>query len=147
MKMVVFWFFSTFLSHACASKVTVHFLYEGGCVRGYDTVSKRWVYLQVDHFPEYLGYEDIGGYIITRLRSYSKSELIPVRGTLKVGFIVERDGSISYPRIIGRKDVELTPMERDILCIIASMPKWKPARCKGRKVAFLMQILVHINYR
>ena len=52
-------------------------------------------------------------------------------GTVRLQFIVEKDGSISQPRILSSSDPRF---EAEALRVLSLMPRWKPARQQGRTV-------------
>lgn len=56
-----------------------------------------------------------------------------IQGNVSVEFIVEKDGSISQPRIIRGKDIGYGIPE-EALRLINNMPKWKPGRQKNQPV-------------
>ena len=54
-----------------------------------------------------------------------------VQGRVIVGFIVEKDGSVSNPKIIRGVD---SALDKEAIRIVMSMPKWTPGRQNGRNV-------------
>ena len=46
-------------------------------------------------------------------------------------FIVEKDGSISQPRILSSSDPRF---EAEALRVVSLMPRWKPGRQQGREL-------------
>ncbi len=54
-----------------------------------------------------------------------------VQGRVIVGFIVEKDGSVSNAKIIRSVD---SALDKEAIRIVMSMPKWTPGRQNGRNV-------------
>lgn len=54
-----------------------------------------------------------------------------VQGRVIVGFIVEKDGSVSNAKIIRGVD---SALDKEAIRIVMSMPKWTPGRQNGRNV-------------
>ncbi|SUB77682.1 energy transducer TonB [Porphyromonas macacae] len=54
-----------------------------------------------------------------------------VQGKVHLGFVVERDGSITQIQVIRGVDPEL---DKEAIRVVKSMPKWKPGQQQGRPV-------------
>ncbi len=54
-----------------------------------------------------------------------------VQGRVIVGFIVEKDGSVSNAKIIRGVD---SALDKEAIRIVMSMPKWTPGRQNGKNV-------------
>lgn len=54
-----------------------------------------------------------------------------VHGKVIVGFVVEKDGSISQIKVLRGVDPEL---DKEAMRVVKSMPKWKPGQQQGRAV-------------
>ena len=54
-----------------------------------------------------------------------------IEGTVVVGFVIERDGSISNVNVISSPDLGLS---REAVRLVKSMPKWNPAMQNGSPV-------------
>ncbi len=63
-------------------------------------------------------------------------------GTVRLQFIVEKDGSISQPRILSSSD---PCFEAEALRVVSLMPRWKPGRQQGRRVR--CRITLPITFR
>ncbi len=88
-------------------------------------VNDSKVFLVVEKQPEYEG-----GYEI--MMDFIRNNMKPqkVIGTVYVGFIIEKDGSLSEVQVVRG----LTPeADSEAVRIIASMPKWKPG-VQGNKI-------------
>jgi periplasmic protein TonB len=54
-----------------------------------------------------------------------------IQGRVKVKFVVEKDGTVSYAEIVKSVDHRL---DKEALRVVRSMPKWEPAYSKGKPV-------------
>lgn len=79
------------------------------------------------------------------LTAYLRREIIypnylEVAGTVLVEFVVEKDGSVTQPRV----KVSLYPEfhDKEALRVIQSMPKWEPATVNGAPVRCYYQVPV-----
>lgn len=59
------------------------------------------------------------------------SEKLCYQGRIIVGFVVEKDGSVSNAKIIHGND---SALDKEAIRIVMSMPKWTPGRQNGRNV-------------
>lgn len=59
------------------------------------------------------------------------SEKLCYQGRIIVGFVVEKDGSVSNAKIIHGND---SALDKEAIRIVMSMPKWTPGRHNGRNV-------------
>ena len=91
-----------------------------------------------EFFPKFPGGAD-------SLNAYLRREIIypnylDVAGTVLVEFVVERDGSVTQPRV----KVSLNPEfhDKEALRVIQSMPKWEPATVNGAPVRCYYQVPV-----
>ncbi len=58
-----------------------------------------------------------------------------IQGNVFVGFIVEKDGSITNIKIVRGKDPSL---DEEALRVTKLMPKWKPAMQRGKPVRCIL---------
>ena len=66
---------------------------------------------------------------------------VTISGSVYVGFIIEKDGSISHVELV--KGLEKSSNE-EALRLIQNMPKWEPAEFKKKKVR--MRIIIPIRF-
>jgi periplasmic protein TonB len=112
------------------------------CKRGQDSITKRTIYLDADIGPE------CEGGSAALLRRFNKSIKFPKTGLTGpvesqyiVGFIVEANGEITGERVIRDNTNQIG---QQILKMVKSC-QWYPARCNGKKVAFLYKLPVIID--
>ncbi|WP_315083363.1 M56 family metallopeptidase [Bacteroides heparinolyticus] len=90
------------------------------------------VFEVVDHMPEFPDGSMSGlmSYLSRNIKYPVEAQKANIQGRVVVGFIVEKDGSITHTRIIRGAAPSL---DAEALRVIGGMPKWKPGR-QGTKV-------------
>ncbi|MBS1774188.1 MAG: TonB family protein [Bacteroidetes bacterium] len=81
----------------------------------------------VDQMPE--APYDVNQYLVKKI---SHLPQYPYYSKVVVQFIVEKDGSISNPHVLKKRDTMLDSIAVEV---IKNMPKWKPAVHNGKKIA------------
>ena len=64
-----------------------------------------------------------------------------VQGRLVIGFIVEKDGSLTDVKVLRPVDIDL---DAEVLRVIKGMPKWIPGRQNGKRVRVRYLLPIHI---
>ena len=64
-----------------------------------------------------------------------------VQGRLVIGFIVEKDGSLTDVKVLRPVDIDL---DAEVLRVIKGMPKWIPGRQNGQRVRVKYLLPIHI---
>ena len=96
------------------------------------------VYQIVEQMPEFPGGEaELYHYISKNIRYPQEAKEKGIQGRVFIGFIVEKDGSISNVRNLRGVDSEL---DAEAIRVIQSLPKWKPGKHKGEFVRVSYQI-------
>ena len=96
------------------------------------------VYMIVEQMPEFPGGEaELIHYISKNIHYPQKAKEKGIQGRVFIGFIVEKDGSISNVRNLRGVDSEL---DAEAIRVIQSLPKWKPGKHKGEFVRVSYQI-------
>ena len=92
-----------------------------------------------EYFPRFPGGTDSLKAFLLRETQYPDDPFLDVTGTVLVEFIVEKDGSVTSPRVI----VSLYPdCDKEAYRVIQSMPKWEPATVNGVPVRCFYQVPV-----
>ena len=78
---------------------------------------------------------DVSEYLANNLDKISKTVVLP---QIIVGFIVDTDGSIKYVGLV--HGLNFPRVDKYIVEFVRAMPKWNPAKHKGKTVASLMFI-------
>ena len=64
-----------------------------------------------------------------------------VQGRLVIGFIVEKDGSLTDVKVLRPVDIDL---DAEVLRLVKGMPKWIPGRHNGQRVRVKYLLPIHI---
>ncbi|MBP7103126.1 MAG: energy transducer TonB [Bacteroidales bacterium] len=90
------------------------------------------IFVVVEEYPQFPGGEEARIKFLVDHLLYPKEALNKnIEGTVVVGFVVETDGSFSNVKIVRSKDPHL---DAEALRVTRLMPKWKPAKQKGKFV-------------
>ena len=65
-----------------------------------------------------------------------------IQGRVIVSFVVEKDGSISDPKVVKGVNPSL---DKEAVRVISTMPKWKPGKQKG--ITVRVRYSVPVNFR
>ena len=96
------------------------------------------VYQIVEQMPEFPGgAAELYHYISKNIRYPQEAKEKGIQGRVFIGFIVEKDGSISNVRNLRGVDSEL---DAEAIRVIQSLPKWKPGKHNGEFVRVSYQI-------
>lgn len=96
------------------------------------------VYQIVEQMPEFPGGEaELFHYISKNIHYPQKAREKGIQGRVFIGFIVEKDGSISNVRNLRGVDSEL---DAEAIRVVESMPRWKPGMHRGEPVRVSYQI-------
>ena len=64
-----------------------------------------------------------------------------VQGRVVIGFIVEKDGSLTDVKVLRPVDIDL---DAEVLRLVKGMPKWIPGRQNGQRVRVKYLLPIHI---
>ena len=96
------------------------------------------VYMFVEQMPEFPGGEaELLHYISKNIRYPQDAKEKGIQGRVFVGFVIEKDGSVSNIRNLRGVDSEL---DAEAMRVVESMPKWKPGMHRGEPVRVSYQI-------
>lgn len=113
------------------------------CTQEYDSTLEQKVYTSVDKMPEFDNEGlDLPKFILSKFR-YPKEQEDP-QGSVWLVFIVDENGKVRKGRILKKRKEELTPVDKEALRVISTMPKWKPGECNGVRVP--VRIIVPIRF-
>ena len=104
------------------------------------------VFVVVEQNPEFPGGEEARLKFLRKHINYPRiAKEKGIQGIVVVGFIIEKDGSITNVIIVRGKDPSL---DEEALRIVKLMPKWKPAMQKGKPVrcTLTMPITFKLEY-
>ena len=103
-----------------------------------DTLDGDEIYQIVEEMPKFPGGEaELFHYISKNIHYPQKAREKGIQGRVFIGFIVEKDGSVSNVRNLRGIDSEL---DAEAIRVVESMPKWKPGKHNGEFVRVSYQI-------
>ena len=103
-----------------------------------DTLDGDEIYQIVEEMPKFPGGEaELFHYISKNIHYPQKAREKGIQGRVFIGFIVEKDGSVSNVRNLRGIDSEL---DAEAISVVESMPKWKPGKHNGEFVRVSYQI-------
>jgi len=127
---------------ACSASNKLSSLGHEDCAAQYDTLSNQKVYVYVDQMPEYPG----GNQALMKyfLENFRYPEQASFQATFLVEFVIDADGKLIAPRIKGKSELALTEVEKEVLKVMRSAPKWKSGACNGKHVP--VKIFLPLNF-
>jgi TonB family protein len=97
-----------------------------------------------EQMPEFIGEGGFSRYLSTNVKYPAIEKEAGRQGTVYIGFVVEKDGSIT--NVKERKGVPGAPgFTKEGIRVISSMPKWKPGRINGQPVR--VEIIQPIRFK
>lgn len=110
-----------------------------------ETVQDDQIFDFLEEMPEFPGGET------EMMKFLSKNVVYPtiasengIQGRVMVGFVVERDGSVSDVKVLRGVDPSL---DKEAVRVVKSMPKWKPGMQTGKPVRCRFTIPVNFRLR
>ena len=105
-----------------------------------DVVEETKIFTVVEQMPMYPGgYGALMGYLRDNIKYPTVAAENGVQGRVVVGFVVERDGSITDVKILRGVDPSL---DREAMRVVKSMPRWNPGKQNGSAVRVKYQVPV-----
>lgn len=103
-------------------------------------VEETKIFIEVEQMPMYPGgYGALMGYLRDNIHYPTVAAENGVQGRVVVGFVVERDGSITDVKILRGVDPSL---DREAMRVVKNMPKWTPGKQNGSAVRVKYQVPV-----
>lgn len=107
-----------------------------------DTATDDKVYEVCEQMPIFEGGDAaLLKYLRENLRYPDKTKDRGVQGRLVIGFIVEKDGSLTDVKVLRPVDIDL---DAEVLRLVKGMPKWIPGRHNGQRVRVRYLLPIHI---
>ena len=101
------------------------------------------VYTIVEQMPEFPGGEaELIHYISKNIHYPHEAKEKGIQGRVFIGFVIEKDGSVSNIKNLRGVDSEL---DAEAMRVVESMPKWKPGMHNGEFVRVSYQIPIHFK--
>ncbi len=103
-------------------------------------VEETKIFTVVEQMPMYPGGDGaLMGYLRDNIKYPTVAAENGVQGRVVVGFVVERDGSITDVKILRGVDPSL---DREAMRVVKSMPRWNPGKQNGSAVRVKYQVPV-----
>ena len=107
-----------------------------------DTATDDKVYEVCEQIPIFEGGDAaLLKYLRENLKYPDNTKDRGVQGRLVIGFIVEKDGSLTDVKVLRPVDIDL---DAEVLRVIKGMPKWIPGRQNGKRVRVRYLLPIHI---
>lgn len=99
------------------------------------------IFMVVEEMPSYPGGVDaLLKFISDNIREEAKTK--GVAGRVIVQFTVEKDGSVTNPKVVRGVNPDL---DKEALRIVGKMPKWNPGKQRGKAVAVKYTVPINIG--
>ena len=107
-----------------------------------DTTTDDKVYDVCEQMPIYEGGDAaLLKYLGENLKLPEEDKERGMQGRMVVGFIVEKDGSLTNVKVLRAVDIAL---DSEVLRVVKGMPKWIPGRHNGQRVRVRYLLPTHI---
>ena len=107
-----------------------------------DTATDDKVYEVCEQMPIFEGGDAaLLKYLRENLKYPDNTKDRGVQGRLVIGFIVEKDGSLTDVKVLRPVDIDL---DAEVLRVVKGMPKWIPGRHNGQRVRVRYLLPIHI---
>ena len=107
-----------------------------------DTATDDKVYEVCEQMPIFEGGDAaLLKYLRENLKYPDKTKDRGVQGRLVIGFIVEKDGSLTDVKVLRPVDIDL---DAEVLRVVKGMSKWIPGRHNGQRVRVRYLLPIHI---
>ena len=107
-----------------------------------DTATDDKVYEVCEQMPIFKGGDAaLLKYLRENLKYPDNTKDRGVQGRLVIGFIVEKDGSLTDVKVLRPVDIDL---DAEVLRLVKGMPKWIPGRQNGKRVRVRYLLPIHI---
>ena len=107
-----------------------------------DTVTDDKVYNVCEQMPTYEGGDAaLLKYLRENFKLPDEYKERGIQGRMVVGFIVEKDGSLTNVKVLRAVDIAI---DAEVLRVVKGMPKWIPGRHNGQRVRVRYLLPIHI---
>ena len=107
-----------------------------------DTTTDDKVYEVCEQMPIYEGGDAaLLKYLRENLKLPEEDKERGMQGRMVVGFVVEKDGSLTNVKVLRAVDIAL---DAEVLRVVKGMPKWIPGRHNGQRVRVRYLLPIHI---
>jgi protein TonB len=105
------------------------------CAARYNSQLQRELHTFTTEMPEFP--DGMAGLLkfLSKKFTYPKGEQ-ELQSRINFLLVIEPDGQVSYVGIANKLPEQYTRVERKAVADLSQWPKWKPAKCNGKAVAF-----------
>ncbi len=101
-------------------------------------------FIIVSQMPEFPGGEkELLNFVYKHFTYPTECAEMGIEGRVVVQFIVEKDGSVSNPRIL--RGLDCAEANEEALRVVSIMPRWKPGMQQGRPVRVLFSLPITVE--
>lgn len=114
------------------------------CTRFYDSLSGLYVYSKFTYEPTL---NRGSGSFLEQFRE--EIELLDCeidKSPIKIGFIINENGKLIFPRLLGDSKKEHRKIETCLLEAISNIYGWYPGKCKDSIVSCYVEKIIQIHY-
>lgn len=98
----------------------------------------------VEDMPEFPGGESaLLSYLAKNIKYPASAQERELQGRINIQFVVNKDGSVGEPRVIGRSFD--SSCEKEAIRVIMAMPKWKPGKQRNKPVRVYYTVPVYFR--
>ncbi|MDL2320540.1 hypothetical protein LJC45_05355 [Alistipes sp. OttesenSCG-928-B03] len=113
----------------------------------YDSITGLHVFYITESMPYYSDKEtsfsqDMGRYLMNNFTYESADDHI---FSFDIAFVIDKKGNLVGQRIMDKKEVDLTAVEKRLLYVLGKMSKWHPGIHNGEKVAVLLRVPISFH--
>jgi len=104
------------------------------------TKDKEGVYNRTEPMPEFPGGQPaLSAYVENHLNYPQQAVDDNKTGTVRVSFIVDENGKIINPHVVGNNKVG-DGLDEEAVKVVENMPAWKPGKVKGKNVKTRLEL-------
>jgi len=124
---------------------TVIFLFPEKAICQSEVEIEEEIFVVVETMPEFKGgNENLFSYIGKNVEYPKQAKEDEIEGMVIVSFVVEKDGSISNPKVLRGAHPLL---DEEALRLVSSMPLWKPGLQRGEPVRVQFNLPIRFSLR
>ncbi|WP_131539656.1 energy transducer TonB [Pedobacter nototheniae] len=129
------------LSLICLKTPKIDFkVQQDSCTKHYDETIHSFVYSYVDQMPEFPGGPSkFYSYLFKNLK-FSPDTTKSWQSRVPTTFFIDTLGNIINISIDNKVPKDYTSLDLGFIEVLKKCPKWKPAKCNGKKVVFRYRI-------
>lgn len=142
-KIILFYIVSLVL-YSCSNTHTL-LRKQKNCEKHFDKELGTDIYSFVDKMPHYEGDEkELFNFIIKNINYDRKND---AQSSVYISFVVNKTGHLQNIKIYKKSEEEYTSLEKQVLQVFTSMPKWIPGECNNKKVSVQFILPIKLSFQ